>query len=118
MASATRRAGRIFIMAQTPMLTDNQGERTVAISAAGVTLEGRLGGPLQAKGVGPFAHGSGSSRFSPRNQLVARTLREAGLGTLLIDLLSRDEEAVDEITRQHRFDIPLLAKRLVAAIDW
>jgi pimeloyl-ACP methyl ester carboxylesterase len=65
-----------------------------------------------------FAHGSGSSRFSPRNRYVARVLRDGGLGTLLLDLLSPTEEQVDEVTRYHRFDIPMLADRLVVAIDW
>jgi len=65
-----------------------------------------------------FAHGSGSSRFSSRNRFVARALRASGLGTLLLDLLSANEEVRDEITRELRFDIPMLATRLVAAIDW
>jgi pimeloyl-ACP methyl ester carboxylesterase len=65
-----------------------------------------------------FAHGSGSSRHSPRNRFVARVLREAGLATLLIDLLTADEEAVDQYTAQLRFDIGLLAQRLVGATDW
>jgi dienelactone hydrolase len=65
-----------------------------------------------------FAHGSGSSRFSPRNRFVAGVLEEAGLATLLIDLLTPQEEAVDELTRHLRFDIRLLAERLVAASEW
>jgi putative phosphoribosyl transferase len=65
-----------------------------------------------------FAHGSGSSRHSPRNRYVAEILQGAGLGTLLMDLLTRDEEAVDQFTRQFRFDIGLLADRLTGAIDW
>jgi dienelactone hydrolase len=65
-----------------------------------------------------FAHGSGSSRFSTRNRYVARELRDAGLATLLIDLLSTDEEEVDATTRHYRFDIAMLAHRLVAVIDW
>jgi dienelactone hydrolase len=65
-----------------------------------------------------FAHGSGSGRFSPRNRLVAERLREHGHATLLLDLLTPDEEAVDEVTRRLRFDIGLLADRLVAAVDW
>jgi putative phosphoribosyl transferase len=65
-----------------------------------------------------FAHGSGSSRRSPRNRAVARTLLEAGLATLLLDLLTEDEEDRDAVTGQYRFDIRLLAQRLVAAIDW
>jgi len=65
-----------------------------------------------------FAHGSGSSRHSPRNQVVARTLNDAGLGTLLFDLLTPNEEAVDTYTREHRFNIGLLAQRLVHATEW
>jgi dienelactone hydrolase len=74
--------------------------------------------PETAKGVVVFAHGSGSSRFSPRNQFVAGVLEQAGLATLLIDLLTTGEEAVDQRTRQFRFDIGFLARRLVAAIAW
>jgi dienelactone hydrolase len=98
--------------------SDDALERTVSIPAGRVSLEGTLGVPQSAKGVVLFAHGSGSSRFSPRNRYVARALRDAGLGTLLLDLLSPTEEQVDEITRQHRFDIAKLAERLVVAIDW
>jgi putative phosphoribosyl transferase len=83
-----------------------------------VTLEGTIGVPTEATGIVLFAHGSGSSRFSPRNRFVARVLRDAGLGTLLLDLLSPAEEEVDEVTRHHRFDIQMLANRLVVAIDW
>jgi putative phosphoribosyl transferase len=79
-----------------------------------VTLEGELAIPERAKGIVLFAHGSGSSRHSPRNQFVARALREAGLGTLLFDLLTAREDAVYE----RRFDIDLLAERLVAATTW
>src|SRR6184192_4332283 len=73
----------------------------------------RMKVPEAAAGVVIFAHGSGSSRHSPRNQFVARMLREAGLGTLLFDLLTQQEEAVDLSTRHLRFDIGLLAERLV-----
>jgi putative phosphoribosyl transferase len=97
---------------------DDKLERTVSFPAGSVTLEGTLGVPQAATGIVLFAHGSGSSRFSPRNRYVARIFRDAGLGTLLLDLLSRSEEDVDEITRHHRFDIGMLADRLVAAIDW
>lgn len=93
-------------------------ETQVEIPAAPVTLEGTLRVPPGAPGVVLFAHGSGSSRFSPRNQFVADELAKGGLGTLLIDLLTREEEEVDRQTRHLRFDIGLLAKRLVAAIDW
>jgi putative phosphoribosyl transferase len=69
-------------------------------------------------GIVLFAHGSGSSRHSPRNRQVATRLNEAGLGTVLIDLLTQDEEQVDRTTGQHRFDIGLLARRVIAAVDW
>ena len=97
---------------------DDGIERTIAIRTDHVSLEGTLCIPDDARGVVLFAHGSGSSRFSPRNRYVARVLRDAGVGTLLLDLLSHAEEIVDDVTRQYRFDIPLLAKRLVVAIDW
>jgi putative phosphoribosyl transferase len=93
-------------------------ERPVRIPAGGVTLEGDYGPARGAGGVVLFAHGSGSSRHSPRNQLVARALRAAGLGTLLLDLLTLEEEQVDLRTRELRFDIALLAERLVHATDW
>lgn len=81
-------------------------------------LEGELSVPVGATGAVLFAHGSGSSRHSPRNQFVARTIREAGVGTLLFDLLTQEEEAVDISTRHLRFDIGLLAGRLVDATNW
>lgn len=90
----------------------------VRIDAGGVQLEGNLALPSGARGVVVFAHGSGSSRFSPRNRAVAAVLRSAGLGTLLVDLLTREEERVDARTGQLRFDIRLLANRLVACVDW
>ncbi len=93
-------------------------EQTVHVTAGAVVLEGNLAIPPGAPGVVLFAHGSGSSRFSPRNRYVASVLREAGLGTLLIDLLTADEEAIDRVTAQLRFDIGLLAQRLVGATDW
>ena len=85
---------------------------------AGVTLEGNLGVPKRARGVVLFAHGSGSSRHSPRNRYVARVLQGAGLATLLIDLLTPDEEAADVWRGRLRFDVGLLARRLVGATDW
>jgi putative phosphoribosyl transferase len=93
-------------------------EREVRIPAGPVTLEGSLGVPDNARGVVLFAHGSGSGRHSPRNRYVAQALREAGLATLLIDLLTLEEEEVDLRTRHLRFDIGLLAERLVGATDW
>lgn len=97
---------------------DDRLEQTISIRTDHVVLEGTLGVPNGAAGVVLFAHGSGSSRFSPRNRFVARVLRDAGLGTLLLDLLSHAEDAVDEVTRQYRFDIQMLADRLEVAIDW
>ena len=101
-----------------PAYDDDMLERTVRLRAEKAELEGTLGVPHDAQGIVLFAHGSGSSRFSPRNRYVARVLRDSGLATLLLDLLSPEEERIDEVTRQHRFDIGLLARRLVAAIDW
>ena len=97
---------------------NDERERTVRIPAGRVELEGTLGVPRDPIGVILFAHGSGSSRFSTRNRFVARVLRDAGFATLLLDLLSAAEEQVDEVTRHHRFDIDLLAERVVAATDW
>src|SRR5438477_3982004 len=88
------------------------------IPAGHAMLDGNLTIPDQSKGLVLFAHGSGSSRHSPRNQFVARTLNDAGLATLLFDLLTPEEESVDLYTREHRFDIGLLAERLVYATKW
>lgn len=93
-------------------------EQEVLVPAGPVALEGSLGIPDGALGVVLFAHGSGSGRHSPRNRYVARALREAGLSTLLVDLLTPEEEEVDLSTRRLRFDIGLLAERLVGATDW
>ncbi|HEV8454957.1 MAG TPA: dienelactone hydrolase family protein [Gemmatimonadales bacterium] len=90
----------------------------VHLPAGDITLEGELVVPEQATGVVLFAHGSGSSRHSSRNRFVAGELQAAGLATLLIDLLTPEEEAVDQHTAHLRFDIPLLADRLVAATWW
>jgi pimeloyl-ACP methyl ester carboxylesterase len=84
----------------------------------GVSLEAHIVIPAIASGVVLFAHGSGSSRHSPRNQYVARVLQEAGLGTVLVDLLTEQEEMVDLSTRHLRFDIDLLSDRLARIIDW
>ena len=92
--------------------------QAVRIELEEATLQGDLGVAPEARGLVLFAHGSGSSRLSPRNRFVASVLREGGLATLLFDLLTPDEEAVDLRTRELRFDIDLLARRLVAAIDW
>jgi len=90
----------------------------VQISADGAVLSGSLTIPENSKALVLFAHGSGSSRHSPRNQFVARTLNRASLGTLLFDLLTPEEEALDSYTREHRFNIGLLAERLVHATKW
>jgi putative phosphoribosyl transferase len=92
--------------------------RSEQIPSGQILLDGELSVPEGATGVVLFAHGSGSSRHSPRNQFVARTIREAGLGTLLFDLLTKQEEGVDISTGHLRFDIGLLAKRLVDATNW
>jgi putative phosphoribosyl transferase len=92
-------------------------EQLVQVPAGAVTLDGNLGVPAGARGIVLFAHGSGSSRHSPRNRHVAGVLREAGLATLLMDLLTADEEAIDLQTQRLRFDISLLADRLVGATD-
>lgn len=93
-------------------------ERDVGIPLVDGELEGRLTIPPDARGLVIFAHGSGSSRRSPRNQYVARSLQDEGLATLLFDLLTEEEERVDQRTARLRFDIGLLAARLVAATDW
>jgi len=93
-------------------------EAVVGVGAGLVTLEGNLNIPEGAEGIVLFAHGSGSSRHSPRNRYVAAVLQEAGLATLLMDLLTREEEAVDVRTAHLRFDIELLAERLAGATDW
>ncbi len=93
-------------------------EQTVPVRAGGVTLEGDLVVPDRALGIVLFAHGSGSSRHSPRNRFVAQALQSAGLATLLIDLLTLEEEVIDMRTRELRFNIGLLAERLIGATDW
>src|SRR3989440_9149293 len=90
----------------------------VQIQAGHAILSGNLHIPEGATMLVLFAHGSGSSRHSPRNQFVARTLNDSGLATLLFDLLTHEEEATDIYTRQYRFDIGLLAERLVYATKW
>lgn len=96
------------------MPTDANKEILVHIPVDGVTLEGALVVPANATGLVLFVHGSGSSRFSPRNNFVARELRNAGLGTLLIDLLTRTEDQDYE----KRFDIPLLTQRVLRVTQW
>ncbi len=93
-------------------------EERVRIPAGDVTLSGDLVAPPDARGIVLFAHGSGSSRLSPRNRHVAAVLRQGGLATVLMDLLTGDEEAVDARTAHLRFDIGFLAGRLGAATEW
>jgi dienelactone hydrolase len=88
------------------------------VPSAGAALEGNLVIPLDASGLVVFAHGSGSSRHSPRNRAVAAALNEGNLATLLIDLLTTDEEREDRLTGHIRFDIGLLAARVVGVTDW
>jgi dienelactone hydrolase len=92
--------------------------QSLKIPAGDDTLTGDLHLLTNAKGIVLFVHGSGSSRFSPRNRAVAQAINKVGIATLLFDLLTPMEEAVDVQTAQYRFDIPLLAKRLVAVTDW
>jgi dienelactone hydrolase len=94
------------------------GGTDVVVPVGEVALEGTLVVPERPLGIVLFAHGSGSGRHSPRNRRVAAALNGVGIGTLLLDLLTPEEERVDRVTARHRFDIDLLARRLVAAIDW
>ena len=94
----------------------NQTEMKIPVG--NVTVEGTLTLPPGAKGVVLFAHGSGSSRFSPRNQYVAKEFNKAKIGTLLFDLLTAEEEETDVVTAEYRFNIPLLAERLIGATEW
>jgi putative phosphoribosyl transferase len=97
---------------------ENGGERLVRVAAGPTTLEGNLNLPEGARGIVLFAHGSGSSRHSPRNRHVAQLLNQASFATLLVDLLTADEEAIDLRTAQLRFDIGFLAERLAGVTDW
>ena len=92
--------------------------RAVSIELEDAVLEGDLTVPRGARGLVVFAHGSGSSRHSPRNRFVAEVINAAGLGTLLMDLLTAEEERVDEVTRELRFDISLLARRVAQVVEW
>lgn len=100
---------------QTYLVAD---DRPVSITLTRVTLQGSLGMPVNPSGIVLFAHGSGSSRHSPRNLFVANALQAKGIGTLLMDLLTEREEAVDESNSQFRFNIFLLARRLAGATGW
>ena len=90
----------------------------VSVPMGGVWLESDLVIPSGAQGIVAFAHGSGSGRHSPRNQFVAKVLQRAGLATMLLDLLTIDEEAIDVQSMALRFDIDLLAERLTGTVDW
>jgi len=92
--------------------------RDVLVQAESVALEGFLAVPERAQGIVVFAHGSGSSRFSSRNRFVAEVLNDAGIATLLFDLLTPQESVIDEQTAEFRFDIGLLSERLIGTIDW
>jgi putative phosphoribosyl transferase len=95
-----------------------QPDPEVTIAAGYAQLTGNLSVPDGARGIVLFAHGSGSSRLSPRNVYVARAIQSRGIGTLLFDLLTREEEEIDSYTRHYRFDIPLLGRRLIDATEW
>lgn len=102
------------------VLVNDTSDQTsdVIVQAGKDQLGGNLIIPAGSNTIVLFVHGSGSSRFSSRNRFVAKTLNDAGLATLLFDLLTEEEEEVDRFTREYRFDIPLLARRLINAIDW
>jgi len=105
-------------MATTQKLQPESDGREVMIDVDGVSLEGTLSLPKSARGLVLFAHGSGSSRHSPRNRYVAHILQTRRIGTLLFDLLTNREESVDRYSGEFRFNIPFLAKRLVGATRW
>ena len=99
-------------------MSNNAARKDVQIATSAGPLEGFWALPDGSQSLVIFAHGSGSSRFSPRNNMVAGALNDAGIGTLLFDLLTADEHRIDEVTREYRFDIELLARRLIEALDW
>ncbi|MDT8385585.1 MAG: dienelactone hydrolase family protein [Gammaproteobacteria bacterium] len=99
-------------------MSDRGYSGEVKVQAGDVVLDGNLAIPEGACGIVVFAHGSGSSRFSPRNRAVAQYLNEGGLATLLFDLLTADEHEADTYTRELRFDTELLSRRLVGVVDW
>lgn len=99
-------------------MDDAISEKSVHVEAEGQPLTADIRTPANARGLVIFAHGSGSSRLSPRNRQVAATLNDGGLATMLFDLLSEREESNDRRTAEHRFDIGLLARRLGVASDW
>ena len=106
------------LLADSHEMTTDELHSEVSIAAEAAPLRGALASPTGAAGIVLFAHGSGSSRLSPRNTYVAERLYRSGCATLLFDLLTAEEEERDTLTAKLRFDIPLLAKRLVAATHW
>jgi dienelactone hydrolase len=92
--------------------------KAVSIALPDAVLQGDLSVPRGATGIAAFAHGSGSGRHSPRNRFVAEKLNEAGLATLLMDLLTEEEERIDDVTAELRFDIGLLARRTAQVVEW
>lgn len=113
-------AGRVNGYGGVDVVAHSNGSETTAVKVPidGAFLDGDLAIPPRPLGLVLFAHGSGSSRRSSRNRHVARALERRRLATLLIDLLTPEEDAVDARTAEHRFDMPLLARRLVAIVDW
>ena len=102
----------------TPGISPTVAEEALSIAIGAITLEADLALPVDPMGLVVFCHGSGSSRFSRRNRAVAEALREARLATLLLDLLTAEEEWVDQITGEHRFNIDMLGRRVVDVVDW
>jgi putative phosphoribosyl transferase len=90
----------------------------IVITTSTTALPGTLNMPSGAKGIIVFAHGSGSSRFSSRNRMVAQELNQSGFATLLFDLLSAEENVRDNLTAEYRFNIPMLSRRLIQTVDW
>ncbi len=100
------------------MKSHRDDQKLITVCSDSEKLEGMLGVPAGATGIVLFAHGSGSSRHSPRNNYVAEQLRDEGIGTLLFDLLTVEEDRIDRRTRKLRFDIDLLTRRLAGATEW
>jgi dienelactone hydrolase len=99
-------------------INENAIEISIGENSKDLKIEGNLAIPKDSRGLVIFAHGSGSGRHSPRNQYVAEILNNDGVSTLLLDLLTEEEEKVDSLTREHRFNIELLANRLTSVTDW
>src|SRR5215212_3847538 len=99
-------------------MNQTRSMRPVQVPDGSARLDADLRMPANAFGLVIFAHGSGSSRLSSRNRQVAESLGDAGLATLLLDLLTTEEDSIDQFTREFRFDIPRLGRRVIAAVDW